>query len=63
MFKTLSYLPKVLLNQTYETNIKEDIFKPLNMTASTVSVVEAEARGTLVDGFLPDAQDFTKGKN
>ena len=22
-----------------------------------------EARGTLADGFLPDAQDFTKGKN
>ena len=63
MFKTLSYLPKVLLNQTYETNIKEDIFKPLNMTASTFSVVEAEARGTLVDGFLSDAQDSTKGKN
>ena len=33
------------------------------MTASTFSVVEAEARGTLVDGFLSDAQDFTKGKN
>ena len=33
------------------------------MTASTFFVVEAEARGTLVDGFLSDAQDFTKGKN
>ena len=33
------------------------------MTSSTFSVVEAEARGTLADGFLPDAQDLTKGKN
>ena len=60
MYETLSYLPEVLLNQTYETYIKQHIFKPLNMAASTFSVVEAEA---LADGFLPDAQDFTKGKN
>ena len=33
------------------------------MTTSTFSVVEAEARGTLTDGFIPDAQDSTKGKN
>ena len=33
------------------------------MTASTFSVVEAEARGTLADGFLSDLQGFTKGKN
>ena len=63
MYETLSFLPVVLLNQTYEAYIKEHIFKPLNMTASTFSVVEAEARGTLTDGFQPDAQDFTKGKN
>ena len=63
MYETLSYLPEVLLNQTYEAYIAEHIFKPLNMTASTFSVVEAEARGTLADGFQPDEQDFTKGKN
>ena len=63
MYETLSYLPEILLNQTYETNIKERIFKPLNMTASTFSVVEAEARGTLGDGFLSDSQDSMKGKN
>ena len=59
MYETLSYFPEILLNQTYETtrNIKEHIFKPLNMTASTFSVVEAEARGTLADGFLSDSQD------
>ena len=33
------------------------------MTSSTFSVVEAEARGTLADGFLPDVQDLAKGKN
>ena len=63
MYETLSYLPEILLNQTYETNIKEHIFKSLNMTASTFSVVEAEARGTLADGFLSDSQDSMKGKN
>ena len=50
MYETLSYLPEALLNQTYEAYIAEHIFKPLNMTSSTFSVVEAEARGTLADG-------------
>ena len=63
MYETLSYLPEALLNQTYEAYIAEHIFKPLNMTSSTFSVVEAEARGTLAHGFQHDAQDFTKGKN
>ena len=63
MYETLSYLPEVLLNQTYETYIAEHLFKPLNMTASTFSVTEAEARGTLAHGFQNDAQDITKGKN
>ena len=63
MYETLSYLPEVLLNQTYEAYIKEHIFKPLDMTASTFSVAEAEARGTLADGFLRDTKDITKSKN
>ena len=63
MYETLSYLPEALLNQTYEAYIAEHIFKPLNMTSSTFSVVEAEARETLAHRFKPDAQDFTKGKN
>ena len=33
------------------------------MTASTFSIVEAETRGTLADGFLSDSQDFMKDKN
>jgi CubicO group peptidase (beta-lactamase class C family) len=63
MYQTLSYLPEVLLNQTYEAYIAEHIFKPLDMTASTFSVAEAEAWGTLTHGFQHDARDFTKGKN
>ena len=63
MYETLSYLPEVLLNQTYKAYIAEHIFKPLNMTLSTFSIVEAEARETLAHGFQPDAQDFAKGKN
>jgi CubicO group peptidase (beta-lactamase class C family) len=63
MYETLSYLPEVLLNQTYEAYIAEHLFKPLNMMASTFSVAEAEARGTLADGFQRDSEDITKGKN
>ena len=63
MYETLSYLPEILLNQTYESYIAQHIFNPLNMTASTFSVAEAEARGTLADGFQRDMQDVTKGEN
>jgi CubicO group peptidase (beta-lactamase class C family) len=63
MYETLSYLPQVLLNQSYESYIAQHLFNPLNMTASTFSVAEAEARGTLADGFQWDMQDITQGKN
>lgn len=63
MYETLSYLPQVLLNQTYESYIAQHIFNPLNMSSSTFSVAEAEARGTLAHGFQWDAQDITQGKN
>ena len=62
MYETLSYIPEALLNQTYEAYIAEHIFKPLNMTSSTFSVVEAEAREILAHGFQHDAQDLTKGQ-
>ncbi|PPQ91367.1 hypothetical protein CVT25_004134 [Psilocybe cyanescens] len=58
MYETLSYLPYILLNQTYESYIAQHLFNPLNMTSSTYSVEEAEARGTLVDGFQWDMQDL-----
>ncbi|PPQ81653.1 hypothetical protein CVT24_002831 [Panaeolus cyanescens] len=63
MYETLSYLPQVLLNQTFESYIDQHLFKPLNMTSSTYSVAEAEARGTLADGFQWDMQDWTQGRN
>ncbi|KAF9057542.1 beta-lactamase/transpeptidase-like protein [Panaeolus papilionaceus] len=63
MYETLSYLPQVLLGQTFESYIDEHLFKPLNMTSSTYSVAEAEARGTLADGFERDMQDRVCGRN
>jgi CubicO group peptidase (beta-lactamase class C family) len=63
MYETLSYLPQCLLNQSYESYIAQHLFIPLNMSASTFSVAEAEARGTLADGFQWDMQDLTKGIN
>jgi len=63
MYETLSYLPEILLNQTYESYIAQHIFNPLNMDTSTFSVAEAEARGTLADGFQRDMRDITKGEN
>lgn len=63
MYETLSYLPEILLNQTYESYISQHLFKPLNMTSSTFSVAEAEERGTLVDGFQWDMQDLLNGRN
>jgi hypothetical protein len=62
MYETLSYLPQVFLNLTYEY-IAQHIFNPLNMSASTFFVAEAEARGTLADGFQWDMQDIIKGEN
>ena len=62
MYETLSYLPEALLNQTYEAYIAEHIFKPLNMTSSTFSVVEAEAREhSLMDSYL--MRKISRSKN
>lgn len=63
MYETLSYLPQILLNQTYESYIAQHIFDPLSMTASTFSVSEVKARGTLADGFLRDMKDLMNNKN
>ena len=53
MYKTLSYLPEVLLNQTYETYIKQHIFKALNMTRP-LSPLLKRRRGehSLMDSYL-----------
>lgn len=59
MYEVLSYLPQVLLNQTFESYISQHFFDPLNMTSSTYSVAEAEASGKLAHSFGWDGQDST----
>ncbi|KAJ7092895.1 beta-lactamase/transpeptidase-like protein [Mycena belliarum] len=63
MYETLSHLPPTLLNQSFESYIAEHLFAPLGMDASTYSVAEAEARGTLAHGFQWDMQDWLVGVN
>lgn len=63
MYSTLAHLPQVLLNQSYESYVTENLFKPLGMGSSTLKVAEAESRGQLADGFSPDMQDLTRGIN
>lgn len=63
MFETPSYLPQLLLNQTFESYISEHMFQPLNMTSSTYSVAEAEQSGHLADGFQQSMRDMLKGEN
>ncbi|KAJ3573150.1 hypothetical protein NP233_g2618 [Leucocoprinus birnbaumii] len=63
MYESLSYLPPLLLNQTFESYVDEHIFKPLNMTSSTYSVAEAESWGTFADGFQDHLRDLTRGIN
>ncbi|THU80573.1 beta-lactamase/transpeptidase-like protein [Dendrothele bispora CBS 962.96] len=57
MYETLSHLPHLLLNQSFESYISQHIFAPLNMTASTYSVAEAEASGNFADGFHRSMRD------
>lgn len=63
MYETLSHLPPTLLNQSFESYIAEHIFTPLGMNASTYSVAEAEARGTLAHGFHWNMRDLLVGQN
>jgi len=63
MYNALAHLPQVLLDQSYESYVAENIFKPLGMASSTLRVAEAESRGQLADGFFPDMQDLTQGIN
>ncbi|KAJ6511836.1 beta-lactamase/transpeptidase-like protein [Mycena vulgaris] len=63
MYETLSHLQPTLLNQPFEAYIAEHIFAPLGMAASTYSVAEAEARGTLAHGFHWSMKDALAGRN
>ncbi|RDB16293.1 Gigasin-6 [Hypsizygus marmoreus] len=42
MFETLSYLPQLLLNQSFESYVSQHVFSPLGMNSSTYSVAQAE---------------------
>ncbi|KIK51282.1 hypothetical protein GYMLUDRAFT_208774 [Collybiopsis luxurians FD-317 M1] len=63
MYETLSYLPTLLLDQPYESYISENLFRPLNMTASTYSVAVAEASGQLAHGHMRSMRDKIAGIN
>jgi CubicO group peptidase (beta-lactamase class C family) len=70
MFEALAYLPTLLLNQSYESYIQQHIFNPLEMSASTFSISQAEkatlgegSTKTLAHGFYWSTQDLTIGRN
>ncbi|KAJ7141548.1 beta-lactamase/transpeptidase-like protein [Mycena filopes] len=63
MYETLSHLVPTLLNQSFESYIDQHIFKPLGMNASTYSVADTEARGTLAHGFHWSMKDSLAGRN
>lgn len=62
MYGALSYLPQVLLNESLESYVAQHLFGPLDMSASTYSVAEAEAAG-LAHGHQWSMRDLTKGYN
>ncbi|KAF5353762.1 hypothetical protein D9757_012942 [Collybiopsis confluens] len=63
MYETLSYLPTLLLNQSYESFVAQNLFEPLNMSASTYSVASAESSGQLADGYMRSMRDELTGIN
>lgn len=63
MYESLSYLPEILLNQTFESYVEEHLFRPLNMSSSTYSVKEAEEGGNFADGFQWHMRDITRDIN
>ncbi|KAH6904352.1 beta-lactamase/transpeptidase-like protein [Coprinopsis sp. MPI-PUGE-AT-0042] len=64
MYETLSYLPTLFLNQTYESYIQQHLFNPLNMTSTTFSVKRAEGEfgHRLAEGHLQHLRDATRGE-
>ncbi|KAJ7624741.1 beta-lactamase/transpeptidase-like protein [Roridomyces roridus] len=63
MYTALSHLQPTLLNQSFESYIAQHIFMPLGMNASTYSVAEVEARGTLAHGHHWSMKDLQVGRN
>ena len=58
MYSTLSYLPTLLLNQSYEAYLQEHLFEPLNMTSTTFDIAKAEDR--LAEGHAQHSRDMKR---
>ncbi|KAF8995769.1 beta-lactamase/transpeptidase-like protein [Cyathus striatus] len=63
MYITLSYLPQVLLNQSYESYVSQHILTPLGMNSTTFSVEEATHGMRFAHGYVPHMKDLTRGYN
>ncbi|KAJ3789678.1 beta-lactamase/transpeptidase-like protein [Lentinula aff. detonsa] len=63
MYETLSYLPELLVGQVFESYVTENLFKPLNMSASTYSVAVAEDSGNMAHGHMRSMRDEITGVN
>ncbi|KAJ6529134.1 beta-lactamase/transpeptidase-like protein [Mycena vulgaris] len=60
MYTVLSYLPQVLLNTTYETYVRDNMFVPLGMNATTYFYADAVKTGKLADGIMRENANFTE---
>ncbi|KAF8064271.1 beta-lactamase/transpeptidase-like protein [Lyophyllum atratum] len=59
MYTTLSYLPSLLLDgKPFARYVKENIFEPLGMTASTYSYQLANSQGQRADGMSREGLDL-----
>ena len=61
MYTTLSYLPTLFLNQSFESYIQEHIFDPLNMSSTTFSVAHAKLGGHLAQGHIKHLRNAITG--
>ncbi|EAU90805.1 hypothetical protein CC1G_09282 [Coprinopsis cinerea okayama7 len=66
MYETLSYLPQVLLNQSYESYVHQQLLAPLNMSSTffDVGLVQKgeEFGDRMAEGHLADMRDFRRGR-
>ncbi|KAJ7287276.1 beta-lactamase/transpeptidase-like protein [Mycena rebaudengoi] len=60
MYTTLSYLPPVLLNMTFENYVHKNILKPLGMDHTTYFYADAIKTGHLADSFARDGANVTE---
>ncbi|KAJ7281516.1 beta-lactamase/transpeptidase-like protein [Mycena rebaudengoi] len=60
MYTTLSYLPPVLVNMTFENYVHKNILKPLGMDHTTYFYADAVKTGNLADSFTRDGANVTE---